>query len=221
MNTRNHLTILVSVLLSIVLVSTGCGLRGSDDPSKLHYTLPTRLVVRAGEHLPGTTIQYVGETEKGAHVLIDGQEAVKRVGDSLDWHGEPMEGAKISLALRILSHNADSLQLVGTAEIDVSGAQPQAMPAVKTAAITHNGLVAYRVAKGDAVPGSTLIYEGTSEEGARLAGVAGYPFRKSGDSISWEGILRDGLYISLELRLVQYDEQGMNVAGVVTLWFGS
>ncbi|HUT21007.1 MAG TPA: hypothetical protein VM366_17785, partial [Anaerolineae bacterium] len=199
---------------------TGCARRGNGDPSALHYTLPTRLIVQAGSHLPGTAIQYLGESEKGAHVLIEGQEAVKRVGDSLNWRGEPLSGAEISLALRVLSYNAESLQLIGTAEVDVSGAQPRAAPMVKTAPITHNGLVAYRVSKGHTVPGSTIVYEGSSEEGARLGGIAGYPFRKSGDSIVWEGLLLDGLYLSLELRLVQYDEQSMNVAGVVTFWFG-
>ncbi len=221
MKAQRRIIVLVATLLFMAPGLTACDRQGSSDPTALHYTLPTRMIIDAGQFLPGTTLQYVGETDKGAQVLIDGQQASKKVGDSLNWHGVPMPGTDVSLALRVLSYGPESLQVVGTAEVDVTGVQPQATDAVKTAPITYSGVVAYHVPKGDAVPGSTIVYVGRTENGAELGGITGYPYRKAGDSISWEGTLREGLYISLELRVVQYDENNLNVAGVATLWFGA
>jgi len=36
----------------------------------------------------------------------------------------------------------------------------------------------------------------------------------------WEGSLRDGVYLRTELRTVQYDRNGLRLAGVATLWLG-
>jgi len=217
---RTRHGILVAVLAIVLLSSSGCLGSARQDSSALHYTLPTRIIVEAGDRVPGSEIQYLGESDRGAHVLIGGQEAIKRVGDSLDWRGEPVEGASVALATRIASHSADAIQLVGTAEVEVADAEPRAAPLVRTSPITYNGLVAYSVAAGDAIPGSTVIYRGATDEGAEFGGVEGYPFRRAGDSLVWEGALRDDLYILLELRLVQYDEENVRVAGTVQLWFG-
>jgi hypothetical protein len=213
-------TVLAAVLVLALLAGVGCTGRASADPESLGYTLPTRIVVEAGGFLPGSTIQYLGESERGAHVLIDGQEAVKRAGDSLDWRGEPVEGAAVALALRVVSHNADELQLVGTADVEVQDPAPRPAPLVETSPITYNGLVGYGVAAGDQVPGSTMVYRGPADEGAEFGGIEGYPYRRAGDSLVWEGVLREGVYILLELRLVQYDEENVRLAGTVRLWFG-
>ena len=203
-----------------LLAGVGCMGRASADPDALSYTLPTRIVVETDGFLPGSTIQYLGESERGAHVLIDGQEAVKRVGDSLDWRGEPVEGVGVALALRVVSHNAGEVQLVGTADVQVTNPAPQPGPLVETSPITYNGLVAYGVAAGEQVPGSTMVYRGAADEGAEFGGIDGYPYRRAGDSLVWEGTLREGVYILLELRLVQYDEDDVRLAGTVRLWFG-
>ncbi len=221
MANQMRLAVLALALLLVAPYTVACSGGDGGDESTLHYALPTRLIVKAGEYLPGTTIQYVGETEKGAHVLIDGQTAYKKTGDSLDWRGEPVQGVTVALALRILSFSPTELQLVGTATIDVAGAEPQAGEAVKTGPIEYSGVVAYHVPKGQRVPGSTLTYVGHTENGAELSGLEGYPYRKGGDSVSYEGSLREGVFISLELRVVQYDEDSLNVAGTVTLWLGS
>ena len=54
-----------------------------------------------------------------------------------------------------------------------------------------------------------------------MGGMEEYPYRKTGDSILWEGALRDGVCARLDLRVLQFDDKGLRVGGLVTLWIGS
>jgi len=54
-----------------------------------------------------------------------------------------------------------------------------------------------------------------------MGGVEGYAYRKVGDSIFWEGSLRDGVYLRLDVRVVQFDDSGLRVTGLATIWIGS
>ncbi len=213
--------VIVAALSVLLLLATGCLRRSKENPNELAYSLPTTVTIPKDGQLPGTNIRYQGTSPEGARVLIDGQEALKRRGDSLDWEGQLREGVDADLSLRVLWYTEESLRLVGTARIAIQNANPRPVAIVTTSPIKYSGPVAYGLAKGAVIPGSTLTYEGASEEGVELGGVSGYPYRKEGDSILWEGELRPGVYSELSLRVVQYNDESLRVVGIVTLWIGS
>jgi len=204
-----------------VAVVVGCLGKPGRGSSTLTYRLPTKLSVTAGSTIPGTDIRYERMTKDGARVIIEGQPALKRRGDSLDWSGSPLDGVEVDLKLRVAWVTEDELHLLGTAKVVIAEASPRTEPIVTSSAIKYVGPVAYGVGKEAAIPGSTLTYEGETAEGARLGGMDEYPYRRTGDSILWEGALRDHVYARVDVRVLQFDNKGLRVGGLVTLWIGS
>jgi hypothetical protein len=204
----------------VAILPVSCLLRTGKNPSTLTYKLPTTITVPVGALLPGTNISYQGMSGDSARVLIGGEEALKRKGDSLNWQGAPINGVTVELKLRIVWYTEMELRLLGTAKVIVEGIDPQMGAAVTTSEIEYTGAVAYGMAVGAVIPGSTLTYEGKFEEGAKLGGLTGYAYREEGDSIQWEGSLRPGVQARLSLRVAQFDARGLRVIGTVTLWIG-
>ncbi|MCD6520600.1 MAG: hypothetical protein J7M05_11830 [Anaerolineae bacterium] len=218
---KHSLWVLLFFLSLLTWSVQGCMLKPGREPSTLTYKLPTKITVAAGEALPGTDIRYEYMDEKGAHILINGQEAIKRKGDSLDWRGSPVPGVSVDLSLRVVWYTEEELYLVGTAKVVIQEVNPRAGGVRTSSPIKYSGPVVYNLAKGAKIPGSTVSFEGQTEEGAKLGGIEGYPYRKVGDSIFWEGQLRDDVYIRLDVRVIQFDERGLRVGGLVTLWLGT
>ncbi len=131
-------------------------------------------------------------SDQGAYVTINGQQALKRLGDSLDWSGSLGSGVTADLKLRVVLYNESELRLVGTAKIVIDGVSSKQGSIPTSSVIEFSGPVAYGLAKGAFLPGTTLTYMGHSSDGAQMGGVEGYAYRKVGDSIFWEGSLRDG-----------------------------
>jgi len=214
--------IVALVLLGCGLLASGCTLRAKEHPSEMSYSLPTTINVGIGETVPGTDIRFERSTEDGAYVRIKGQEALKRSGDSLNWKGEPLPGVDLTLKLRVAWQNEDAMQLVGTAKIEMSEVAPRIATISKDSELKFTGPVAYSLGKGAVIPGTTLTYEGRDDEdGAELGGLDEYPFRQVGDSIYWQGKLRDDINIRLELRVLQFDDRTLRAGGLVTLWLGN
>ncbi len=82
----------------------------------------------------------------------------------------------------------------------------------------HTVPVLYWVDRGKAIPGTTLTYQGKTDQGALLGGVEGYPYRKTADSILWEGRLRDRVWLQLEGRTGLFDDDRLQVLGLATVW---
>lgn len=210
----------VLVALGLLLVGVlSCGPGSKEGPVELTYTAPVEISVKAGENLPGMGIRYVGQTEKGAEVLIAGQHAFKQKGDSLDWKGEPVEGVSVDLSLRTLWFTKDTLHLVGTGKVVVR--QPNPQPAfIQTDSPLKftNAPVTYGVARNGYIPGTTIEYLGKEEEGAHLGGIDGYPYRKGADSILWEGKLKEKVYLRLNVRVLYIGENSLRVGGTADIW---
>ncbi len=210
-------------LLAVVVLSAvaGCLPLVSGNANQLTYNLPTEVTVNAGAELPGTGIRYLRMDDQGAYLLIKGQQALKRKGDSVNWSGNLAPGVAVELQSRIAWYTDKAIYLVGTAKIAITDAQPRAAPIVTSSPVKFAGPVAYNVNKGAVIPGTTFTYQGKTADGAQLGGIEGYAFRQMGDSIIWEGMLRERVYCRLEARVIQFDEKGIRVGGVVTLWIGS
>ena len=220
MNARRltRYAVLGGVFVVLLCLSAGCLIRPSKQTSNLAYNLPTKITVPIGEVVPGTDIRYVSMSETGAHMMIRGQDALKRKGDSVDWKGTPRAGVFVDLKLRIVWHTEDEMHLVGTAKVTVEGADPVEGSASTSSSISYGGPVVYNLSRGAHIPGTTATYEGETDDGAKLGGMEGYPYRKVGDSIYWEGSLRDGVSLRLDVRALQFDEKALRVGGLASLW---
>lgn len=212
---------LIFVCLSLPFALAGCLRESPKQPNPLTYNLPTKLTITAGETLPGTDITYNHQAEDGAQLTIGGQEALKRKGDSLTASFNPRSGSSVELELRIAWFTDEELHLVGTAKSSIEDVNPVPGTISTSAPIQFSGPVAYGIAKGAVIPGSTIVFEEKTDEGVKLGGIEGYPYRKVGDSISWEGTLRDDIYARLNLRVLQASDSSLHVGGMATLWFGS
>ena len=186
----------------------------------MEYTTAFEHDIPVGQAIPGTDIKYLGKTDQGAQVSIGGQVALKRVFDSLSWHSEPATGVKIDYNLRVISYDANSLKAGGTAQVVIGDATPKAVSAssLPKNALTFKGAAAYVVAKGKTIPGTTITYNGKTSDGAQLGGIEGYPFRQEADSIAWTGQLADKVFLQLDLRVVLFTDNLLQVTGTTTLY---
>jgi hypothetical protein len=204
------------VLLAVLGVALSC--QAGPQGDWLVYSGPVEVSVDAGDSIPGTDLRYLGRTEQGAQMLIGDQKAIRKVGDSLEYKGEPARDVRLSLALRVAWYDAERLHAVGTVELAVRNPQPQAMPAAKESRLHYTVPILYWVERGRAIPGTTITYQGKTDQGALLGGVEGYPYRKTADSILWEGRLRDGVWLQLEGRTGIFDDDRLQVLGLATVW---
>jgi hypothetical protein len=204
------------VLSIVLLLLVACDTE--DWSNRLPYAGPVEIGIRKGEFLPGTGIQYLGRTEDGAQVSIDGKQALKKVGDSLDWASEMVRGVNVDQTYRVALITEDSLHVAGTVRIIVYQPVVQA-EVVNTSAPVHFKLpVGYHVDKDAAIPGTTITYLGKTEQGAQLGNIEGYAYRKLGDSIVWEGKLREGVWIELVLRTALIGDSTLDVIGTADVW---
>ena len=203
-------------LAVFLLTLTACTLPSSGSNE---YATALERDIPIGQTLPGTDIRYVSKTDQGAQVSIGGQNALKRVFDSLSWRGQPIPGVQVSYNMRVIAYDADSLQVGGTAKVTLTNIRPRAAPPSEFPknALVLKGGVTYDVGRGKAIPNSTLTYEGKTPDGAKLGGIDGYPYRKEADSIVWTGQLADRLYSQLDLRVVIFDDTSLKTTGTITL----
>jgi len=206
------------VVSTIVLTVVGCLRSPDNELTELTYEAPVKLTIKPGEDIPGTDTRFMGVGENdAAELLIEGQQAFKQKGDSLDWQGTPVEGAEVDLNLRIAWYDSEAMHVVGTSRIKIDRPSVEPVTVPSSALMTYHAPVAYGMAPGALIPGTLYSYVGATEEGAELSGIEGYPHRKSGDSIVWNGKLRDGVYLKLNVRVVQYDDKGLRVGGIATI----
>lgn len=200
----------ILILILGMLLTPGC------KPAKegeMVYTAPYELGVAAGDYLPGTGIRYVGLTDNGAHLTIDGQDATKQKGDSVGWSGKPVDNAKLDFSGRVLWYTETTCHIAGTATLTIADAAPVVVSSVPESPLRYRAVVTYRVDKGKKIPGTLIGFKGKTEKGAELDGVEGYPYRKVGDSIVWQGKLKEGVYIIVNVRTFVYTDSFLQVAG--------
>lgn len=227
--------IFTATLCAVVFTVTSCSTQeNTSSPTEeqvpvknnLPYKGPLKQDVLAASFLSGTNIKYLGLTEdSSAEVNIEGQRALKRRGDSLDWQGSPVEGVTVELNQRLVSLSKEKLQLVGTLNMNVEdvvpkpGLIPQVPDKPSLNLVVYKVPVVYRIKAGEAIPGTTFTYIGKTETGAELSGLpeGDIPYRQTGDSITWKGQLRPKVYLDLVLRTTLYNEKRLNVTGLATI----
>jgi hypothetical protein len=208
--------LLIAALATGIVGAGSCG--GGQPPSEaLVYEGPIELAVNAGSTIPGSDVKYVGETDKGAELLIGGQSAYKQKADSVSWSGSPLPDVKLDYTLRIAWFTKEQVYLVGTAKTTIANASPQAITSWPASPIEFRAAINYTVGRGHKIPGTPVEYLGKEEQGAKIGGIEGYPYRQTFDSILWEGQLKDGVFIKLEVRALNYTAENLTVAGFATI----
>ncbi|MEW5989068.1 MAG: hypothetical protein AB1791_20775 [Chloroflexota bacterium] len=195
-------------------------------PTPMGDTLPFivplySITLDPGDTVPGTHLTYVGQRDDAYDVTIDGLTATKRSGDSFIWRGVIGPGVVAKYNLRIGTAVRGRLLAAGPVELSVLSPTPvelSEIPLADNALHYQNIAVQYVIPQGRAIPGTTLVYEGTAEEGVRLSGINGYPYRALGDSLIWIGQLREGSVIRYSLRVASVDEPGLQLVGTAELW---
>lgn len=208
---------LLMVILGLQL--TGCV---RSDQGTLRYSGPTEESIAVGQTLPGTNVRYARETPDGAELWIDDQRAVKKIGDFVGWQGYLGRDFQAKLGLRVVYYTADKVQLAGTADLTITNANPTPAVFPENPVVAYRVPVTYNIARGDAVPGTSLTYEGKTEQGARIGGLppGDYPYRQAADSLVWSGRLADGALLRVDLRVVIFTEQRIQLAGIATVAAG-
>lgn len=193
----------------------------------LSYLVPLYSVtLEPGKNVPMTQMAYVGREGDQYNVTIDGLSAVKRIGDSFIWRGIIAPGVVATYRLRISpTFLSDNLLVGGPVELAVLNPVPVELPnvAVANSAPIHftNVPVDITVAKGEQLPGTTLVYEGEADQGAELSGTNGYPYRARGDSLIWSGRLRGNVVVRHSLRVVDVSDGSLRLIGTAELWITS
>jgi hypothetical protein len=212
------LTLIASLALALLL--NACSFipgAGGGSGGTLSFDGAVEHGLRPGESIPGANIRFVRDTGDGAEVVINDQRAIKKVGDSLDWKGTVAPGVEVSMPQRVVLISGDRLQTVGTVRVTISGANPQPAPMPSGGRYTYKVGTGATVRKGDRVPGTTLVYQGKTDEGAQFEGTGDYPYRRIGDSVTWQGQIAPGVYFDTTLRVAAYTDDIVTLAGLATI----
>lgn len=199
----------------LLLLLVGCEGAWSN---KLPYAGPIEKDIDKDQFLPGTEIQYLGKTDKGAQVSIDGKETSQEVGDPLNWKEEIVRGVTVDQTYQIVAITKDTLHTQGTVRIIVANANPQPEPANTNTPIHFQLPAGYHVEKDTLIPGTNLTYLGQTDQGAHLNNIEGDFYHQVGDSIIWAGKLREGVWIQLDLQIEAITDDQLDILGMADLW---
>lgn len=226
----------------LILTSLACSIPFLDETSSVEptptppgdtisFTVPAYTVGLApGGFVPGTRLQYLERSGDGFSVSIDGLTAVKRTGDSFIWSGILGPGVFADYNLRLLTVlPTGNLQVAGPVTLTVL--QPLPIERTDTTSLTaklqfSNALINYYVPAGHTIPGTTVTYLGLratdqTDQGGRqgeFSGTTGYPYLAAGDSLLWQGFLRNNTVVNYSFRTVSVSEDGVRFFGTADIW---
>lgn len=212
------------ILVLTMTLMTACDLLPSGGnaatpaPNTLTYEAPVTLTVKKDSSLTGTAIGYQGKSDTGAaRVTIAGQIAPKQIGDSVDWQGVPAPNVDLKLAMRVVTFDEQSITFAGTAQIEIKNVAVQPGGTAGKAMLEFNAPVTFNLSKNEIVPGSNLTYIGSTPNGAQFAGVEGFPYRKTLDSIQYNGRITSKVYLRHDLRLIRFTDTDAVVGGTTKI----
>ena len=182
---------------------------------------PTEMRIEVGDFIRGTEIQLTGIVDGRANFLFAGLRAERIAGDSLDFDGPwpNISSVDYMLRLRVYRVAEGYVRAAGVHRLLIEDIRPIHQPTMAVQGtplkITYTG----SAGMGDLLKGTTFGYAGLGEQGAEIMGIptGDFPFRKTGDSLRWQGMLRPDLPSLFDLRIVHYAENSVQVAGIVSL----
>ncbi|MEM7129955.1 MAG: hypothetical protein AAF702_26735 [Chloroflexota bacterium] len=191
------------------------------EPGVISFQGPTEKRINIGETIPGTDIQLTSIDDQGANFQIAGYNSRRATGDSLDFDGgwSGLDGITYTVRLRIYRIGSESVRAAGVHQMVIQNIQPVAGPVPQHDQYLR---VPFSIAanSGENLKGLTIGYVGSADRGGELSGLSGdeYPFRKIGDSISWEGTVRNDIPVRYSLRVLYYGANSIRVGGTVAVY---
>jgi hypothetical protein len=226
-------SLLIIVILALTSLACSINLNGvtptpgpvtpvSDDIVTLFVPL-YRATLEPGNRVPMTQMVYVNRDGQNYNVTIDGLAATKRAGDSFSWRGVIAPGVVARYNLRLSpTLSGDNILVVGPVDVAILNPVPVELanlPPATQGSIHFTAIdIDTKIAKGDNIPGTTLVFEGEREEGALLSGTAGYPYRAMGDSLIWSGRLRGNVMVRYSLRVAGLSDEQLSLVGTAEIW---
>ena len=193
--------------------------------STLNYEITNNqfeVTLAPGQVIAGTQLQFIGKQSNVFTVSIDGLTAGKQEGDSFNWQGIIGPGATADYRLNLLPTFTDNeLKANGNVTITIFEPEPKESGAPqRTDQVLQfdNMPLDFIVPVGGTIPGTTLVFEGESNNVVTFSGTQGLPTYILGDSVLWNGFLRDNIYVLNNLEIKQMEPNGLHVAGNATLW---
>lgn len=223
-----------SILLGLVILwfaLAGCDRLPASVPLLPSAPTPARqitydgaitLTVKVGETSPGTGIAYLGKAPDGRAVMtIDGLQALKSTADSVKWTGAVVLFSLIDLNLRVIVYDDAGMTLAGTIHIVVQDPNPTPADPSSNQIASFLIPVTYTISRGQSIPGTTVIYDGTKPSGAEFTNLDQFPFRDRFDSVVWQGRLRDRISVRQDLRVIDFNDDRVILGGTVRVIFES
>ncbi len=91
---------------------------GDPGPDSLAaFSIPVQYTVNQFSTIPGSTVQYLGQTKDGAQFSNLGQYPYLQQFDSVVWSGRLRDKVSVRLDLRLITFSQESATLLGTAQI--------------------------------------------------------------------------------------------------------
>ena len=191
-----------------------------DEPGVLTLQGPTERRVGLGERIPGTDIELMAVNGSEAEFRIAGMRSVRVAGDSLDFDGDwpGISGVSYSARLRLYHVGSDNIRAAGVHQLVIRNIQP-VENATPLGAFTLKFPIVTSVNRGAQFKGLTLGYVGEDDRGAQMSGLpqGDYPYRKTGDSIVWNGQLRPDIPAQYSFRVLLYSADSLRVGGIVNI----
>jgi hypothetical protein len=190
-------------------------------PGGILFIGPTERRLNIGEGIPGTDIVLTASAADGAEFQIAGLRSVRKAGDSLDYDGgwPGLAGVEYHLRARLYFVGETNVRLAGVHQLIITNIQPSLDNSVAINGQTLKFPYTVSANAGEALPGLSYRYIGSGDQGVQLGGLpeGEFPYRQLGDSIVWQGRLRDNIVASYDLRLLFYNSEQARVGGIVTV----
>ncbi len=220
--------LLTSLACSLPSFGGGSGVEPTPTPpgDSITFTVPAYTVgLQPGDLVPGTRLQYVGRNGDAFDVVIDGLPAVKRTGDSFIWDGILAPGVFANYNLRLATVIFGEMRVAGPVKLTILNPTP--VERTDNTPLTaqlgfSNAVISYYVPVGYGIPGTTAVYQGlrngSGGQQAEFSGLTNYPYIAAGDSLIWQGYLRDNFIVAYNLRALSVSEEGVRFAGTAELF---
>ena len=223
--------------LGLLLLLSACDILLSGNPTPIPTVTPAtnfiefktfsfRQTLEEGKTIPGTRLTFVTyQTESRTfEVLIDGQFAQRRSGDSFDWEGVLAPGVLADYELVLDTQTLGTPYTSGEVTVSVLNPAPvEADPTFVPPAADFQFeqlLIDYRIPIGREVPGTQLTFAAVTDNGAFFEGTRpqDYAYRRQGDALIWQGALSENVFLRYDLSVVTLSDSELRLRGTGTLW---
>lgn len=200
----------------------------TNDSDFLTFSVPApgyAISLNPGDRVPGSRLQYLGQEGDAYRVKIGGQESLKRIGDSFTWAGIVGSGVYGEYNLRLTSTLLGPLPVAGGVRLTILDWEPiqiTSLPDLTNALHIGNLFINYSINKGEVIPATDMIYNGTVQQGsteyAQFSNISGSSNFLIGDFVGWSGSLRENVFLSYSLRITSFDEDRIILTGTADIW---